>query len=68
MLIVMAHFLIPQLLKQAAEYKMQVKVMKEQEVNMKTQVWTPGITGYISPVSLPLQRRLMFFLPISFSA
>lgn len=28
----------PQLLKQAAEYKVQVKVMREQEVDMKNQV------------------------------
>ncbi len=38
MLIFMKHFNIPQLLKQAAEYKLQVKVMKEQENEMKTQV------------------------------
>ena len=31
-------FDVPQLLKQAAEYKLQVKAMKEQEVDMKTQV------------------------------
>lgn len=34
----MKHFNIPQLIKQAAEYKLQVKVMKEQENDMKTQV------------------------------
>lgn len=33
-----------QLLKQASEYKLQVKVMKEQEHDMKTQV-PRGITG-----------------------
>lgn len=38
MLIFIEHFNIPQLLKQAAEYKLQVKVMKEQEIDMKTQV------------------------------
>lgn len=58
MLIFMAHFIIPQLLKQASEYKTQVKVMKEQEVDMKTQVWTPGIAGYISPVFLALRRHI----------
>lgn len=32
----------PQMLKQVSEYKMQVKVIKEQEADMKTQVqaWT----------------------------
>lgn len=38
MLIFMKYFNIPQLLKQAAQYKLQVKVMKEQEIDMKTQV------------------------------
>ena len=38
MLIFMDRFNIPQLLKQAAEYKMKVKVMKEQEIDMKIQV------------------------------
>lgn len=38
MLIFMDCFNIPQLLKQAAEYKMKVKVMKEQEIDMKIQV------------------------------
>ena len=38
MLIFTEHFNIPQLLKRAAEYKLQVKVMKEQEIDMKTQV------------------------------
>lgn len=34
--------MIPQMLKQVSEYKMQVKVIKEQEADMKTQVapWT----------------------------
>lgn len=36
------HLMIPQMLKQVSEYKMQVKVIKEQEADMKTQVqaWT----------------------------
>lgn len=34
----MERFDIPQMLKQAVEYKLQVKVMKEQEIDMKTQV------------------------------
>lgn len=36
------HLMIPQMLKQLSEYKMQVKVIKEQEADMKTQVqaWT----------------------------
>lgn len=34
----MEHFNIPQLLKQTAESKVQVKVMKEQEIDMKIQV------------------------------
>lgn len=38
MLIFMNYSTAPQLLKQAAEYKLQVKVMKEQEIDMKTQV------------------------------
>lgn len=33
--------MIPQMLKQLSEYKMQVKVIKEQEADMKTQV-QPG--------------------------
>lgn len=34
--------MVPQMLKQVSEYKMQVKVIKEQEADMKTQVhpWT----------------------------
>lgn len=34
------HLMIPQMLKQLAEYKMQVKLIKEQEADMKTQVWS----------------------------
>lgn len=34
----MEHFNIPQLLKQAAEYKLQAKLLKEQEIDMKNQV------------------------------
>lgn len=34
----MGHFNIPQMLKQATEYKLKVKVMKEQEIDMRTQV------------------------------
>lgn len=34
------HLMIPQMLKQVSEYKMQVKVIKEQEADMKTQVQT----------------------------
>lgn len=37
-LIFMGHFNIPQMLKQATEYKLKVKVMKEQEIDMRTQV------------------------------
>lgn len=47
MLIFLYHFKITQLLKQAAEYKLQVKVMKEQEIDMKAQVWYQGIMGKI---------------------
>lgn len=38
-------FNIPQLLKKAAEYKLQVKAMKEQESDMKIQVQNQGIMG-----------------------
>lgn len=38
MLIFIDHFNIPQLLKQAAAYKMKLKVMKEQESDTKIQV------------------------------
>lgn len=32
------HLMLPQMLKQVSEYKMQVKLIKEQETDMKTQV------------------------------
>lgn len=47
MLISTECFDIPQLLKQATEYKLQVKVMREQEIDMKTQVQSQGIVGNI---------------------
>lgn len=34
------HLMIPQMLKQVSEYKMQVKLIKDQEADMKTQVWS----------------------------
>lgn len=37
--------MIPQMLKQVSEYKMQVKLIKEQEVDMKTQVTTWSDAG-----------------------
>lgn len=44
-MLILHHVKITQLLKQAAEYKLQVKVMKEQEIDMKAQVRYQGITG-----------------------
>lgn len=34
------HLMIPQMLRQVSEYKMQVKLIKDQEADMKTQVWS----------------------------
>lgn len=68
MLIFLYHFKITQLLKQAAEYKLQVKVMKEQEIDMKAQVWYQGIMGKIgSYFYLPGEKYnvlLPFFLSL----
>lgn len=58
MLIFLYHFKITQLLKQAAEYKLQVKVMKEQEIDMKAQVWYQGIMGKNWIIFLPPWRKV----------
>lgn len=60
MLIFLYHFKITQLLKQAAEYKLQVKVMKEQEIDMKAQVWYQGIMGKIGSFFYLLEKSIMF--------
>lgn len=65
MLILMKYLNIPQLLKQAAEYKLQVKVMKEQEIDMKTQVHKQGIMGKIGLFLYLPRNEWNVFLNIS---